>query len=128
MITKTLKIGLFMMAMASFSFVGAQEKLEVKETKKGNHERMFKHLDSNADGSITLEEFKAKRMKDASKEAQLEKRFSKMDTDSNGSISNEEFKVAFNKPRGPKQKVKQSKVHKIKVEKKEKKVIEVKKG
>ncbi len=120
MITKTLKIGLFIMAVASFSFVGAQEKLEVKETKKGNHERMFKHLDANGDGSITLEEFKAKRMKDASKEAQLEKRFAKMDTDTNGSVSNEEFKVAFNKPSSAKQKqkVQQSKKQKIKVEKK----------
>ncbi len=112
MIIKTLKIGLFTLAMASFSFVGAQEKKEIKEKKKPNHERMFKHLDADANGSISLEEFKAKRMKDASKEAQIEKRFAKMDTDANGSLDNEEFKVAMNKPRQSKQKMKGKKLKK----------------
>ena len=102
MIIKTLKVGLFTLAIASFSFVGAQEKKEMKEKNKGNHERMFKHLDADANGSISLEEFKAKRMKDASKESQIEKRFAKMDTDANGSIDSAEFKVAMDKPRGAK--------------------------
>ncbi len=83
MITKTLKVGFFIFAFASFSFVGAQENTEVTKDKS---ERMFKHLDANDDGKITLEEFKTKTMKDISKEAQVKARYETMDVDANGLV------------------------------------------
>ncbi|WP_299124092.1 EF-hand domain-containing protein [uncultured Winogradskyella sp.] len=111
MISKTLKASIFIIAVASFSFAGAQEKLEVKKDKS---EKMFKHLDANADDIITLEEFKAKRMKDPSKETQVEKRFASMDTDKNGTVDKAEFKVFFETPRSLKQ---TKKAEKVKVKK-----------
>ena len=96
MITKTLKASIVLIAVASFSFAGAQEKAKAKEDKSA---KMFKHLDVNGDNTITLEEYKAKTMKDPSKEELTEKRFVSMDTDKNGSIDRAEFKVAFEKPR-----------------------------
>lgn len=110
MITKTLKTGLFFVALASFSLVGAQEKLEVKEDKSA---KMFKHLDANADGEITLEEYKAKLLKDDSKTDQIEKRFAKIDTNENGTLDREEFKVAMDAPRGAKKKAKKKTIEKV---------------
>ena len=86
--SKTLKISIFIFALASFTLVDAQER---KKDKKPNPERMFKHLDADANGSITFEEFKAKRMKNPSKGATVQKRFSIMDADGNGSVNLEEF-------------------------------------
>ncbi|WP_178989375.1 EF-hand domain-containing protein [Winogradskyella schleiferi] len=103
MITKTLKTGIVLVAIASFSFIGAQQKQEIKqqikndkiELKKDRSERMFKHLDINADNMITLEEFKEKRMKDPSKTEKIEKQFADIDTDKNETIGREEFKIYF---------------------------------
>ncbi len=88
MISKTLKIGLFVVALCSISFVNAQER---NQKKKGNPEETFKKLDADANGSLSLEEFKTKRMKDESKEAMFDKRFKTLDADANGAISLEEF-------------------------------------
>tara|TARA_R110002049_G_scaffold58512_3_gene159046 strand:- start:1412 stop:1741 length:330 start_codon:yes stop_codon:yes gene_type:complete len=92
MITKTLKTGFFIIAVASFSFVGAQEKVT---TKKHKSEKMFQQLDKNSDNLITLEEFKSLMMKDASKKERYEKRFAELDSDKNGTLDREEYKVAF---------------------------------
>jgi Ca2+-binding EF-hand superfamily protein len=86
-----LKFALFSFALLAFSQVNAQEK------KKPDPEKMFAALDTNKDGSVTLEEMKARKTKkELSAEAQ-EKRFAKMDADGNGSISLEEFKGAMAK-------------------------------
>lgn len=114
MVTKTLKIGLFVMAVASFSFVGAQEKLTQN---KVDSQKMFTHIDTDANGSISLEEFKANRMKDPSKKVQVEKRFSQIDTDANGSIDKKEFQTFMEQPRMKNQKNKQKNKEKNKVEK-----------
>lgn len=111
MITKTLKTGLFIIAIASFSFASAQEKVEVK---KDRSERMFKHLDANADETITYEEFKAKRLKDSSKEDVVKKRFVSIDTDENGTINRAEFKVFFESKQKPKRIENQVRVQKKK--------------
>jgi len=99
MISNTLKTGIFIIAIASISTIGAQEKFKIeskkKELKTDPSERMFKHLDINADNTITLEEFKTKELKDKSKEAQFENQFAEMDTDKNGSLDKTEFKAAF---------------------------------
>lgn len=86
-----LKFAIFSFALLAFSQVNAQEK------KKPDPEKMFAALDTNKDGSVTLEEMKARKTKkELSAEAQ-EKRFAKMDADGNGSISLEEFKGAMAK-------------------------------
>ena len=86
-----LKFALFSFALLAFSQVNAHEK------KKPDPEKMFAALDTNKDGSVTLEEMKARKTKkELSAEAQ-EKRFAKMDADGNGSISLEEFKGAMAK-------------------------------
>lgn len=92
MITKTIKSGLVLLAIASFSFASAQDKVEVQNEKAI---KSFKSIDTNFDAAISLEEFKAKRMKDVSKEEQIEKRFLKMDKDKNGSLNLEEYTIAF---------------------------------
>lgn len=86
-----LKFAIFSFALLTFSQVNAQEK------KKPDPVKMFAALDTNKDGSVTLEEMKARKTKkELSAEAQ-EKRFAKMDADGNGSISLEEFKGAMAK-------------------------------
>ena len=116
MITKTLKAGIFIIAVASFSFASAQVKVEPKsdkiEVKKHRSEKMFQHLDANADDVITLEEFKAKLSKDKSKEERLEKRFAELDTDQNGTLNREEYKKEFETERKLKQVRKQEKIEK----------------
>ncbi len=54
-------------------------------------EVIFKKLDTNSDGAVSLDEFKAgpRAKKDPEKAAEI---FKKIDADSNGSISLEEFK------------------------------------
>lgn len=107
MITKTLKTGLFLIAIASFSFAGAQEKIEPKadqvEAKKHKSEKMFTHLDANADDVITIEEFLAKRSKDPAKDDQIKKRFESMDMDKNGTLDRIEFQGYFEAERKIKQ-------------------------
>jgi len=79
-----LKISVLTLALCSFTFANAQEK------KKKNPEKMFKKMDSDANGTISLDEFKAAKPKaDADK---LAKRFSKMDADASGEVSMDEFK------------------------------------
>ena len=55
--TTILKIGLFTLALLSFSQIDAQNK------KKQKPEKMFAKIDTNKDGSVSLEEFKARKVK-----------------------------------------------------------------
>ena len=89
--TTILKFGLLIFALLAFSQVNAQDK------KKPDPEKMFAALDTNKDGSISLEEMKARKTKQEVTAEMQEKRFAKMDADSNGSISLEEFKTAAEK-------------------------------
>jgi len=90
MISKTLKIGLFVVAVCSMTFVNAQEH---RGKKRGNPEKLFKKLDADANGSLSLEEFKAKRTKEDAKETIIEERFKTLDTDANNALSLEEFTI-----------------------------------
>jgi hypothetical protein len=67
--------------------------------KRPNAERIFKRLDTNGDGSLSLEEFKAgpRAQKNPEKAEQI---FAKMDSDSSGGVSLEEFKN-FRPPHPP---------------------------
>lgn len=60
--------------------------------KRPNPEEIFKKLDTNTDGSISLDEFKAGPLgqKDPAKAEEV---FKKIDADSSGGISLEEFKA-----------------------------------
>ena len=60
---------------------------------------VFKKLDANADGSVTLEEFKAgpRAAKDPDKAAEI---YKKIDANADGSVTLEEFK-AFRPPHRP---------------------------
>jgi Ca2+-binding EF-hand superfamily protein len=88
---KSLKFGIFTLALCAFSFANAQE----KKREKPSPEKVFKRIDADKNGEISLEEFKAKKMKDESKEAMMEKRFAKMDADGNKSLSMVEMKKAM---------------------------------
>lgn len=104
MVTKTIKAGFLFIATTSLSFLGAQEKQKLKqqskndkiEVKQDRSERLFKHLDINADNSITLAEFKEKQMKSSSSNEKTEKQFAIIDTDHNGTIDRKEFKTYYN--------------------------------
>lgn len=99
MISKTLKAGIFTIAVASFSLVGAQEKLEAKQekpqAKKDKSEKMFQYLDTNSDDVITLEEYQRTSLNNETKREQLGKKFEEFDADSNGKLDRQEFKVAY---------------------------------
>lgn len=83
MITKRITVlAVAILAFSVFTSVSAQQK------KKPNLEKVFKKLDTNEDGFITVEELEANE-----KTQKMAKRFSKIDTDKNEKISLEEFKV-----------------------------------
>jgi hypothetical protein len=67
--------------------------------RRPNPEEVFKKLDANGDGSVSLEEFKAgpAGQRDAAKAEEI---FKKIDADGNGNVSAEEFKAHRPPPRG----------------------------
>ena len=77
---------------ASLSY-GEEAPAKPDKPKGPNPEAMFKKLDANSDGSVTLEEFKAspRAQKDPAKAEEI---FKKMDADTSGGVSLEEFKAA----------------------------------
>ncbi|GGK25919.1 hypothetical protein GCM10007962_20250 [Yeosuana aromativorans] len=79
------------------------------QNKKPDPQKMFNSIDTNKDGSISLEEFKAKKRKQEVKPEVLEKRYAHMDADNNGSVTLEEFKAGLAKGKGMKDKKKKEK-------------------
>ena len=67
--------------------------------KPPNPEEIYKKLDANADGSVTLDEFKAG-PRAAQDPAKADVIYKKMDANSDGSLTFEEFK-AFRPPHRP---------------------------
>lgn len=86
-----LKFGIFALALSAMTFANAQEK------KKPSPEKVFKKIDADNNGEISLEEWKNKKMKNETKEEMVEKRFAKMDADGNKSLSMDELKKAMAK-------------------------------
>tara|TARA_R110002049_G_C9175812_1_gene562629 strand:+ start:8557 stop:8850 length:294 start_codon:yes stop_codon:yes gene_type:complete len=90
---KLIKIGVTVLGLLAFSQVNAQE----KKDKKGP-EVAFAKLDTNKDGKISLDEFKARVVK--AKEGDENKKpmdpakvFAKKDANSDGFIDMDEFKT-----------------------------------
>ncbi|MBU2920155.1 EF-hand domain-containing protein [Winogradskyella psychrotolerans] len=115
MITKTLKIGFFIITIASFSLVSAQEKLN---TKKDRSVKMFNYLDTNTDDKINLEEFKVRYEKESTEKITVEKLFASADTDANETLDRAEFKIFYEQTQKPKRIENQVHRPKKKVEKK----------
>lgn len=84
------------LAIAASLSYGEEPPAKPDKPKHPTPEAMFKKLDANSDGSLTLEEFKAspKAQKDPAK---AEEKYKKMDKNSDGSVTLEEFKAAVGK-------------------------------
>ncbi len=80
--------------------LAADEKGEKKERGDFNPEEYFAKKDTNQDGKLSLEEFKAGAEGERLKRA--EERFKKMDTNGDGAVTKEEFKAGFGKGRSKK--------------------------
>jgi len=80
------KLLVFAVVLGLVSPLAAADKPE-KPKAKPDLEAVFKRLDKDGNGSVSLEEFRGKR--DAAK---AEAQFKRLDKDGNGSISLEEFK------------------------------------
>ncbi len=78
---------------SSISFA-ADEKKPAGERGKRDPEQIMKHLDTNSDGKVSLDEWKAgpRAQQDPAKAAE---RFGKIDSNSDGSITLEELKAGF---------------------------------
>ncbi len=68
---------------------GVVSPLAAQEKKAPNVEAIFKRMDKDGNGSLSLEEFRGKREGD-----KVEAAFKRIDKDGNGAISLEEFKAA----------------------------------
>ena len=99
---KTLKIGLFIFTVSSFTFVKAQEKQDSKEVR---FQKIFKQYDADANGTISLSEFKAQSANKEVTKVKSEKYFAGIDTDNNGALDLNEFKAAVEKQPKLKRKV-----------------------
>ena len=86
------------LAQAPPQAAGGPEGAPLKRERQ-NPEEAFKKLDTNGDGSLSLDEFKAgpRGLKDPAKAEEI---FKKMDKDSDGKVTLEEFK-AFRPQRRP---------------------------
>jgi Ca2+-binding EF-hand superfamily protein len=88
---KTLTSILSALALAT-TFATAADAPAKGEKKKADPEAMFKKLDADGNGSLSLEEFKAGPMgkKDPAKAEEI---FKKKDTNNDGSLSLQEFEA-----------------------------------
>ena len=90
------------LSIVSIIFLACSFSMSAQERKEPDFDKMFKRLDANKDGSISLEEFKsAKRKKEVPIE-RLEKNYAAMDADNNGELTLGELKANWGKGRGNK--------------------------
>ncbi|MHA7942323.1 EF-hand domain-containing protein [Formosa sp. 3Alg 14/1] len=85
---KTLTFAMLSLAFSAVSFSAqAQDK-----KREPNPEKMLERMDTDKNGTISLEEFKSVKRKKEVDAKTLEKNFAKIDADSNGQITLEELK------------------------------------
>lgn len=65
--------------------------------KAADPQKIFSRKDTNSDGSLTLDEYKAGMKPEQAEKA--DKRFKKSDTDGDGKLSFDEFKAGLPKPK-----------------------------
>lgn len=92
---KTLTCILTVLALGA-ALATAAEKPAKRERKKGDPEAMFKKLDADSNGAVSLEEFKGspRAKKDPAK---ADEAFKKRDTNNDGSLSLDELKAQRSK-------------------------------
>ena len=78
--------------------------MSAQEKKAPNFEKMYKKFDADADGSVSLDEFKSVKRKKVVPANQLEKNYAKLDTDGNGALTLVELKENWGKGKGKKKK------------------------
>jgi len=88
---------LSIVAVATSLSFGQEE--AAKEKKGGNPEETFKKLDTDNNGSLSLEEYKASPMGKKQGEG-AEAKFTALDTDKSGGLSLDEFKAGASKKKG----------------------------
>ena len=96
---KTILFGILSLAFFSVSF-SAQAQTQGK--KQPTPEKQMERLDTDKNGTVSLDEFKSAKRKNDVDPERLEKNFTKMDSDSNGELSLEELQ-AQPKGKGKKQ-------------------------
>ncbi|WP_282121733.1 EF-hand domain-containing protein [Algibacter mikhailovii] len=90
------------LSVVSIVFLAYSFSMSAQERKEPDFDKMFKRLDANKDGSISLEEFKsAKRKKEVPVE-RLEKNFAHLDADENGMVTREELEEGWKKAKNKK--------------------------
>lgn len=92
----TLKLGTLALALFVFSSLQAQEK------KEPDFDKMFKRLDADANGTVSLEEFKSAKRKNEVPVERLEKNYARLDADGNGELTLDELKAGWKKGKGKK--------------------------
>ena len=93
--SNTLKFGILTLLLFAFSLTTvAQEK------KVPNFEKMLKRFDADANGSISLDEFKSAKRKNEVPVERLEKKFARLDGDKDGAVSLAELKENWGKGKG----------------------------
>lgn len=89
MVSKTLKISLVVFTLCAFISANAQDR---KRKERPNPEALFQKLDTNEDGTLSLEEFKSKTQHQEIKAEVIEERFKTLDANTDNALSLEEFK------------------------------------
>lgn len=90
MISKTVKVSCLAVALLGSFLAQAQQ----ERKRRPQPEKILAKMDTDDNGSVSLDEFKAAPMNEDFKIEVLEKRFKKMDEDDNGEIDIEELKKA----------------------------------
>ncbi|GAA4292871.1 EF-hand domain-containing protein [Aestuariibaculum suncheonense] len=96
-----LKLSLCALGFIAFSQTAAAQD---QQRKQPDPETMFKGLDADKDGSVTLEEFKNKKRKREIPAERLESMFTALDTDKSGAFTLEEYKTGMEKLRAERMK------------------------
>lgn len=94
-----LKLTLALLVFSAFSM-----SLSAQEKKEPDFDKMFKRFDANADGSISIDEFKSAKRKNEVPVEKLEKNFANLDANSDGGVTRKELEEGRKKGKDKKKK------------------------